>query len=389
MAVAMKRIPVTIPEMDEREASAAGRAILSGWTTMGPEVAAFEKEFAAAVGARHACAVSNGTAALHLALLAAGVGPGDEVITASYSFIATASAIRYCGAIPVFADIDPLTYNLDPELVELAVTEKTRAILCVHQVGMPCDLLAFREIAARRGLRLIEDAACAVGSEIFWDGHRWDRLGLPHGDIACFSFHPRKVLTTGDGGMITTADDELDRKVRGWRHHGMSVPAHTRHVSGQVIWESYDDLGYNYRMTDIQGAIGREQVRRLDTIVARRRELAARYTKLLRDVPGVTPPVEPGWARSNWQSYIIRLDEGLDQRQVMQRLLDEGISTRRGVMCIHREPAYPAGSWRCGPQGLRHSEEAQDRTVILPLYPRMSDEDQDYVVESLERAVRR
>ena len=252
-------------------------------------------------------------------------------------------------------------------------------------MGMPCELVAFRGIARRRGLRLIEDAACAIGSEILWAG-RWDRIGLPHGDLACFSFHPRKVLSTGDGGMIVTANADCDSQIRRWRHHGMNVQAHTRHASNQVIWESYEELGYNYRMTDIQGAIGREQVGRLDGIVVRRRELAARYTERLSDVPAVTPPTEPEWARSNWQSYAIRLDARLDQRIVMQRLLDAGVATRRGVMCAHREPAYPPGTWRSAPGGLRHSEEAQDRCVILPLYPKLPDDDQDYVVEALKRA---
>ena len=387
MATAVKRVPLSVPETGEPEATAARRAILSGWTTMGPEVAAFEQEFAAVVGACHAVAVSSGTTALHLALQAAGVTTGDEVITASHSFIATASAIRYCGALPVFVDIDPLTFNINPELVEAAITPKTRAILCVHQMGLPCDLVAVLGIARKHGMPLVEDAACAAGSEIFW-AHRWDRIGMPHGDLACFSFHPRKVLSTGDGGMITTNNTEWDRQLRRARHHGMNVQAHTRHVANQVIWESYDELGYNYRMTDIQGAIGREQVRRLDGIVARRRELAARYTKLLSRVDAVTPPMEPEWARSNWQSYAIRLPPRLDQLTVMQRLLDDGISTRRGVMCAHREPAYPDGTWRAGPGGLRHSEEAQDHCVILPLYPRMLEEDQDYVVDALKEACR-
>ena len=388
MAIALKRIPLSVPEAGEPEAAAARRAILSGWTTMGPEVAAFEKEFAAAVGARHASAVSSGTTALHLALRAAGVGPGDEVITASHSFIATANAIRYCGALPVFVDIDPRTFNMDPERAEAAVTGKTRAILCVHQMGLPCELAALTGLAQRRGIPLIEDAACAAGSEILWAG-QWRRIGSPHGDLACFSFHPRKVLLTGDGGMVTTAKEEWDRQIRRWRHHGMNVPAHARHVSDRVVWESYDELGYNYRMTDIQGAVGREQVRRLDAIVARRRELAVRYTKLLAAVPAVAPPFEPEWARSNWQSYAIRLDARLDQRTVMQGLLDKGISTRRGVMCAHREPAYPEGTWCSGPGGLRHSEEAQDRCLVLPLYPRMQEEDQDYVVNALKKACQR
>ncbi len=373
-----RRIPVTRVEMGEAEAEAARRAILSGWITMGPEVAAFEREFATAVGAPYACAVSSGTTALHLALLAAGVGPGDEVITASHSFIATANAIRYCGALPVFADIDPVTHNVRPEEVEAGITARTRAILCVHQMGMPCALEALAGIAGRHGLPLVEDAACAIGSEIRWQGE-WERIGKPHGDLACFSFHPRKVLTTGDGGMITTRHAEWDERLRLLRHHGMNVPAHTRHTADQVIWESYDTPGFNYRMTDIQGAIGRVQVRRLPEIIARRRELAAVYGGLLEGAP-----VEPEGVRSNWQSYAVRLKDGLDQRAVMQGLLDRGVATRRGVMCAHREGAFPPGSWRAATGGgLPCSEEAQDRTIVLPLYPSMTFEEQMQVVTAL------
>lgn len=385
----LNRIPVMRVEMDEREANAAKRAILSGWVTMGPEVEAFEREFAESAGAKFACAVSSGTAALHVALAAAGVGDGDEAITASYSFIATASAIRHCGAIPVFADIDPGTFNMLPDRVEAAITPKTKAILCVHQMGMPCDLAAFTDIAARHGLALIEDAACAVGSEVQING-RWERIGQPHGDAACFSFHPRKVLTTGDGGMITTRHETWDKRFRLLRHHGMNVPAHTRHTSDQVIWESYDEVAYNYRMTDIQGAIGRVQLQRLGGIVERRRALAAQYHRRLSGIDGVTVPREPRWARSNWQSYCVRLDSRFDQRGVMQGLLDEGIATRRGVMCAHREPAYadrPA-TWRAAPGGLERSEQAQDHTIVLPLYPQMPGEELDHVVETLTRILR-
>ncbi len=250
-------IPIARPWMDEQEAAAARRAILSGWVTQGPEVAAFEREFADAVGAPHACAVSSCTTALHLALVALGVGAGDEVITVSHSFIATANAIRYCAAIPVFVDIDPATLNIDPGLVEAAIGPRTKAILAVHQLGMPCDLTSLVPVAARRGIPLIEDAACAIGSEIEWQG-AWHRIGQPHGDVACFSFHPRKLLSTGDGGMLTTASAELDRAFRLLRQHGMSVPDAVRHSSERVIFESYPVVGYNYRMTDIQAAIGRE-----------------------------------------------------------------------------------------------------------------------------------
>jgi len=198
MPETLQRIPIAKPLLDEREVEAVRRVILSGWVTQGPEVEAFERDFARQVGASHACAVSNCTTALHLALLAVGVGAGDEVITVSHSFIATANAVKYCGATPVFIDIEPDTYNMDPALIEAAITPKTKAILCVHQLGMPCDLAAIVEIGRRREVPVIEDAACAIGSEILWNG-RWEKIGKPHGDIACFSFHPRKVITTGDG----------------------------------------------------------------------------------------------------------------------------------------------------------------------------------------------
>jgi perosamine synthetase len=393
-------IPVARPWMGEAEAGAARRPILAGWVTQGPEVAAFESEFAAYVGAGLACAVSNCTAALHLALRAVGVGPGDEVITVSHSFIATANSIRYRGAIPVFVDIQPGTFNLDPARIAEVIGPRTRAILCVHQMGLPCDLPAILAIARRHDLPVIEDAACAVGSEILWDG-RWEKIGKPHGDIACFSFHPRKLLTTGDGGMITTNNREWDAKFRLWRQHSMGVPDTVRHQANQVIFEDYAELGYNFRMTDIQAAVGREQLKRLPEIVARRREQAQRYRKLLTDIPGLVLPLEPDWARSNWQSFCVRLPETVNQRVVMQRLLDAGIASRRGVMCAHREPAYTIEPWSCGEgpgscgcatgtcRRLRESERAQDRSILLPLYHQMTGADQDRVAAALREAFTR
>ncbi len=391
-------IPVARPSLDDREAEAARRPIMSGWVTQGPEVAAFEREFAEAVGAEHACAVSSCTAALHLALLAVGVRPGDEVITVSHSYIATANAIRYCGAIPAFVDIDPDTFSMDPWRIEPVITNRTRAILCVHQMGMPCDLAAVLEIGERHGLTVVEDAACAVGSEILWQGH-WERIGRPHGAVACFSFHPRKLLTTGDGGMLTTRSPEHDRQFRLWRQHGMSVPDAVRHDSKKVIFESYGELGYNYRMTDIQAAIGREQLKRLPALLEQRRRLAERYDALLANVEGVRPPKRIDWARSNYQSYCIRLPSSCDQRGVMQALLDAGIATRRGIMCAHREAAYPRGTWRCGqedtcgcPSGtcdrLQESEAAQAQCILLPLHEHLTHVDQDAVVGALRDAVR-
>jgi dTDP-4-amino-4,6-dideoxygalactose transaminase len=373
-------IPIAKPELGEEEAAAAREAILSGWVTQGPRVAAFEEAFAHAVGARHACAVSNCTTALHLALHALGVGPGDEVITVSHSFIATANVVTYCGAKPVFVDIDPRTYNIDAARIKAAITPRTKAIMPVHQMGLPCDLTAVLAVADRHGLSVVEDAACAIGSEVRV-GRRWDRVGRPHGTVACFSFHPRKIVTTGDGGMLTTHDAALDAKFRLLRQHAMSVPDTARHAAKSVVFEEYPEIGFNYRMTDVQAAVGAVQLRRLPGILARRVELADRYTRALANIPGLVPPHVPDYARPNYQSYPVRVlpEYPLTRDQLMQALLDRRVATRRGIMNAHQEAAY-AGS---GPYHLPASEAARDNVLLLPLFHSMTDEDQEYVIDQL------
>jgi perosamine synthetase len=401
----MQQIPVARPTLGEEEAAAARRAIKSGWVVQGPEVAAFEEEFAALVGAPLAVACSSGTAALHLALLALDLGPGDEVITVSHSFIATANAVRYVGATPVFVDVEPDTGNLDPALVEAAITDRTRAILAVHQLGMPCDLGRLLPMARRHNLRVVEDAACAIGSEICFEegdigsggqgptapgpplkpaleSRAWEPIGRPRGFLATFSFHPRKVITTGDGGMVTGSDPEVMARMARLRTHAMSLSTAERHGAAKVRFEQYLELGYNYRLSDIQGAVGREQLKRLPGLVAARRRLAARYRAGLSGHPCLSLPQEPPYARSNWQSFwvILSPDAPLDQLALMQALLARGIHTRRGVMCAHREPAYLDLPRR---HPLPVSELLQDRSIILPLYPEMTEAEQDRVIKAL------
>jgi dTDP-4-amino-4,6-dideoxygalactose transaminase len=376
-ATITKNIPVARPFIGREEEAAVLEVLRSGWVSQGPKVAEFEKRFAQYVGAEHAIAVSSCTTALHMAFVAAEIKAGDEVLCPSLSFIATANSIRYVGATPVFVDVDPMTYNMDPAKIEAAITSKTTAILLVHQIGLPADIAAISAIAKRHGLVVIEDAACAIGSE--YDGQR---IGMPHTLMACFSFHPRKILTTGEGGMITTADAKIADRLRKMRQHAMSVSDLARHSSTQIVSESYPEVGFNYRMTDMQAALGLVQLQRLDQMIGRRRHLAMRYSEALADINWMLPPVEPVGYRHNFQSYMVRLTDSapLTRDQLMQELLNRGVSSRRGIMATHREQPYADSRWA---SGLQQTESVTDNCMVLPLYHTMTEEDQDFVIDSI------
>jgi dTDP-4-amino-4,6-dideoxygalactose transaminase len=374
-------IPVMRPWLGREEAEAAAQAVASGWVAQGPRVAEFEQAFAAAIGAPHAVAVSSCTTALHLAMVAAGIGPGDEVVVPSLSFIATANAVRYAGARPVFADVDLMTQNLVPRTVEPLLTASTRAVILVDQAGVPADLDGIRDLCEPRGIAVIEDAACAAGSVY---------RGSPAGSgawLAAFSFHPRKLLTTGEGGMLVTQDAELAARLRRLREHGMDVSAAKRHLSRQPVTERYLEVGFNYRMTDIQAAVGLVQLAKLPVMVARRRALAARYHELLAEAAGLITIRDPEYGSTNYQSFWVLLPEGfpVSRDDLMCRLADAGISARRGIMAAHTEPAYA----EYNTVRLPVTERLTRDSVILPLFHDMTEEEQDLVVSAVTGASQR
>ncbi len=369
-------VPITKPALGEDEARAPYESIKSGWVTQGPKVAEFEKAVAAYVGAKHGVATTSCTTGLHLALASIGVTAGDEVILPSFTFIASANAVLYTGAEAVFCEIDARTFNVDPSDIEKRITRKTKAIMPIDQIGLGCDIDAINAIAERHGIDVVEDAAPAIGAT-----YKGRRVGS-NAHQTVFSFHPRKVITTGEGGMITTDDDALADRARKLRAHGMSVSDLERHSLDRVIIEKYDELGFNYRMTDIQASIGLVQLRRLDELLRVRRAKAKRYDEDLSEIRGIEVPYVPPYAEHTYQSYCLRLTKECrrDREELMTNLLRRGIATRRGVMASHLEKTYTS---RYGKVSLPVTEEATRTTMLIPLYAAMTDAEQTYVIDAL------
>ncbi len=378
---AVREIPFSRPEFDDAEAKAVADVLASGWVSQGPKVATFEALFAERVGARFGVATTSCTTALHLALVLAGVGPGDEVICPSYSFIATGNAVLYAGATPVFAEIEPDTWNIDPADALGRVTPRTKAIIPVHQVGLAADLDRLAPLAAR-GIGIVEDAACAIGST-----YRGRPIGS-HGHLACFSFHPRKTISLGEGGLITTDDAALVERARRLRSHSASIPADVRHQAKGVVYEEYRELGYNYRMTDLQAAVGIEQLKKLDRFLARRAVIAARYDAAFAPLPQLQVPARPAYAGHAYQSYAIRLrpDCRVNRDDMLRHLVELGISCRRGIPPMHLEPLYRD---RFGRVSLPITEDVAARSIFLPIFGSLADADQDRVIDAVVRLVAR
>jgi len=373
-------IPFARPDFDEAEARAVAEVIASGWVSQGPQVARFEAMFAERVGAVHGVATTSCTTALHLALLLADVGPGDEVICPSYTFIATANAVLYTGATPVFAEIDPITWNIDPADAIRRITARTKAIIPVHQVGLAADLDALKPFVERR-IAIVEDAACAIGST-----YRGRTIGS-HGYTACWSFHPRKTISMGEGGMLTTDDAAIAGRARELRSFGATVSEHARHQAGGIVFEAYRELGYNYRMTDLQAAMGIAQLAKLDRLLARRKAIARRYDAAFGSLQGVQIPARPGYAEHAHQSYGIYLTPEcrVDRDDLLRELVADGISCRRGISPIHLEPLYRE---RFGEPSLPVTERVAARSLFIPIFASLSPGDQDRVIAAVVGRIR-
>ena len=374
------QVPLLRPWIDDDELEGVCEVLRSGWITQGPRVIDFENAMAAYTGARCAVATNACTSGLHLSLRLSGVGPGDEVIVPSHTCMATANAIHHAGATPVFVDIDRRTYNLAPEAVAAAVTDKTRGVLLVHQIGLPGPRDEIKAITDKHDLVLVEDAACALGGQ--YKGQRLGSFGTP----TCFSFHPRKVITTAEGGMILTDDEGLAERARALRSTGASISDLDRHKAKGVLVQKYEDVGYNYRMTDVHAAIGLAQMKKLDRMLAQRAEQARAYTEALKDIDDVEPPFTPDYAVHAWSSYLItiRPESGINRNDMLKLMAEKSISCRIGIQPLHWEPFYQE---RCGKMKLPATEAVARETMFLPIYPGMTEAQQERVITALTESL--
>ena len=376
---AIRNIPISLPCLGEEEWQAVREPLFSGWVTQGPKVKEFERLFAERHGVKHALAVSNCTTALHLALVAVGVEAGDEVLVPAFTWVATANAVLYCNAVPVFVDIDPITFNVDINKIKEKITPRTKAIIPVHLFGLCADIEAIKRIAPQ--LKIVEDGACAAGAAL---------NGVPAGglgDAGCFSFHPRKSVTTGEGGMITTNDDTLAAKIDVLRNHGASVSEEQRHKGPKpYILPDFEVMGFNYRMTDLQGAVGIVQIKKLDMFIDERQKWANYYDEQFKNIGWLrTPTVAKGY-KHGWQSYVLFIDETkapMKRNDMMEYLQKKGISTRPGTHAVHMLTYY-ANKYGIKPQDFPGAYAANEYSMSIPLHNRMVAEDYEYVVEAIK-----
>lgn len=375
----MIKIPITRPFLDENEKKAIAEVLESGWIVQGPKVQEFEKMFAEYIGVRYAIAVSSCTAALYLALLALGIKRDDEVIVPSFTYVATANVVEYVGARPVFVDINLKTYNIDLDLIEKAITKKTRAIIPVHLFGLSADMDPIMNIVEKYDLHVIEDAACAVGS--LYKGRHVGTFG----EVGCFSFHPRKIITTGEGGMLTTNDPKLAEEFESLRSHGATISDLIRHRQGGFILPPFERLGYNYRMTDIQAAIGIEQMKKLDLILKERINKANYYNRALADLDKLMLPITPKDYQHSYQSYVILLkrNKNLSRDRLANHLLENGIATRQGTHAVHALGYYKK-KYKFKRDQFPNSLMADQFTLTLPLYTSLKKEEQDLAINRVK-----
>ena len=373
-----KMIPYGRQTVEEDDIQAVVDVLRSDYLTTGPKIAEFEKMVADYVGAKYAVAISNGTSALHAACFAAGIQPEDEVITPPLTFAASSNCVLYCGGTPVFADVDPKTYNIDPEDIRRKITDKTKAIIAVHLAGQPCDMDEIHKIAKEHDLLVIEDGAHALGS--VYKGKKVGTLS----DMTTFSFHPVKPITTGEGGMIVTDNEQFYQKMMLFRSHGITREENLMTRNDGPWFYQQLDLGYNYRITDIQCALGCSQMKKLDRFLARRKQIVARYNEAFADCENIITPYQLPETESGWHLYIVQV-KNCDRKKVFEALREHGIAVNVHYIPVYLHPYYQEHGYK--DVHCRNAEEVYSHIISLPLYPTLTEEQQQYVIETLKYVI--